>query len=220
MKKFRPLLVLLLMFAFFLPAPASALWRVKKSKYDRGEKVEFSGIVTDADGRPLPDVQVILEASRKEFRLRRMRKEPVDTFRVTVDTGSRGEYSLIWPWNDYYNTYEILIAVPLRRKGQKALEIIARVDITDRAEQTNPLMTPIRVNNATFLYSLRTFLATVDSPDEKRIYETMGRPDKVEQVGTLGEIEAHWWYFDTGKLVHFKLGKLVETKDFDPVKKF
>ena len=215
----RIALALALIVGLLLPLKADAAWPWKK-KYERGEKVELTGIVTDADGRPLDGVQLILEASRRAFRLRHLARETVDSFRVSARTGSRGDYSVLWPWNSYYNHYELLVAVPYRKKGRDTLEILHRVNVTDAAGKGNPIVTPIQVPDVSFLNALRSFLATVDTADEKRVYQEQGQPGKVEQIGTGGSVGASWWYFDTGRIYRFEAGKLVETKTFDPVKEF
>lgn len=212
-------LVLVLLFAF--PDSAEAVdWKFWKGPFERGQKVEFTGIVTDADARPLQGVQVILEAERREFRARRMRKEPVDTFRVSATTGQRGEYTILWPWNSYYDRYYLLVAVPYRKAGRDTLSVLQRYDITEKVKDVTPIVTPLEVKDVTFLNSLRSFLANVDTADEKRIYQEAGKPDKVENVGTGGAFGSTWWYFDTGKLYRFEGGELLETKDFEPVEKF
>jgi len=215
----RLIFALTLIMGLLLPLDADAAWPWK-AKYERGEKVEFTGIVTDADGQPLQGVQVILESSRRSFRLRRMNRETVDSFRVSSNTDARGGYTIVWPWNAYYNRYELLVAVPYRKDGKDTLEILHRLDVSESANQVNPIVTPIQVPDVTFLNSLRSFLATVDTDDERRVYKEQGKPGKVDQVGTGGKVGASWWYFDTGRVYRFEGGVLKETKTFDPVKKF
>ncbi|MCB1036797.1 MAG: carboxypeptidase regulatory-like domain-containing protein [Acidobacteria bacterium] len=205
---------LLLLAAFLLPSPADAKGR------ERGERVLFTGLVTDASGRPLGDVQVILESARRKFLARKLRRETLDTFRVSTETDPSGAYSITWPWNDYYNHYELLVAVPYRRGNQETLQILARYEITDKAEEGTPVVTSLVVADTTFLNTLRRFLADMDTPDERRTYQRMGKPDKVEQVGPHGEVEAAWWYFEAGRVFRFKAGKLEDEDTFDPVKKF
>lgn len=206
---------LLVIALLLLPAaPAEAKGR------DRGEKVQFTGLVTDASGRPLPDVQVILESVRKKFLARTLRRETVDTFRVSTETEKSGAYTIVWPWNGYYNRYELLVAVPYRRGNEETLQILARYDVTEAAEDGDPVVTSLVVPDTTFLNALRRFLAGLDTEDEKRTYQRMGKPDKVEQVGARGEVESSWWYFDSGRVLRFKAGKLVTEESFDPVTRF
>ena len=54
-----------------------------------------------------------------------------------------------------------------------------------------------------------------DSDDERRIYQQMGKPDRVEERGA----ERSWWYFADGRMFRFDDGELVETRAFDPVEK-
>ncbi|MCH9649532.1 MAG: hypothetical protein K0U98_14930 [Deltaproteobacteria bacterium] len=206
---FIPIAFALLTFA---PRPASA------KKLAKGEKVEFMGLVTGADGQPLAGVTVHLEAIRKKFRARRLRKEKVDTFLVSSLTTDRGEYSIHWPWNDYYNRYELVVTIPVRNSKGKSLHELQRVDITEQAKAGSPILSTLVVQDTTYLYTLRRFLASLDSEDENRIYEELGSPDKVEELE--GGQDVSWWYFETGKVYRFSQGKLKDIVPFDPVKKF
>ncbi len=186
----------------------------------RGEKVTFTGLVTDSSGQPIADVQVVLEASRKKLQVRRLRKEVVDTFKLSTTTNERGEYSLSWPWNEYYNQLELQVGVNVRYPDGERLRLLARQDVTKRAEGGSPVVVSMVVEDLSFLLSLRSFLATVDSTDERRMYQEMGKPDKVEQVGEAGTYESTWWYFESGRLYRFRAGQLVETKTFERVETF
>ncbi len=210
--KLRPCLLFVL---FLLPLnPAAAKGR------ERGEKVVFTGLATDASGRPLQKVQVILESARRKFLARKLRRETVDTFRVSTETDGDGAYTITWPWNDYYNHYELLVAIPYRKGHQETLQILARYEITDKAKDGNPVVSSLVVADTTFLNTLRRFLADLDTEDERDLYQRMGKPDKVENVGSRGEVESSWWYFDAGRVFRFEAGDLVQEKSFDPVKKF
>lgn len=206
---FVPLAFVLLTFT---PKPAFA------EKLAKGEKVEFTGLVTGADGQPLAGVTVQLEAIRKKFRARRLRQEKVDTFLVSSVTTDRGEYSIHWPWNDYYNRYELIVTMPVRNSKGDSLHELQRVDITEQAKAGSPVVSTLVVHDTTFLYTLRRFLASLDSSDENRIYQELGNPDKVEELE--GGQEVSWWYFETGKVYRFSQGKLKDIVPFDPVKKF
>lgn len=187
---------------------------------ERGEKVQFTGLVTDSAGRPLEGVQVILESARRKFLARKLRRETVDTFRVNVETDAGGSYTIVWPWNDYYNHFELLVAVPYRSGNEETLQILARYEVTDKAYEGPTVVSSLVVADTTFLNTLRRFLADLDTEDEKRIYPRMGKPDKVEKIGPRGKVEASWWYFDAGRVFRFEAGKLAEEKAFDPVTTF
>lgn len=185
------------------------------ARHDEGTRVEVTGLVTDAQGNPLPEVRVVLEASREVFSFRRFARELRDTQRAAALSGPRGEFSLVWPWNDYYNHFGLVAGVPVRTAGGERFEVLARLDVTRRIERNDPLVANLVVENADFVRTLRAFLASVDSDDERRVYQQMGKPDRVEERGA----ERSWWYFEHGRLFRFADGELVETKAFDPVGK-
>ncbi len=188
------------------------------NKIAKGERVEFKGIVTDADGKPIQQVTVNLNAIRRKFRARRFRKETVDTFRVSAVTNERGEYSIYWPWNDYYNCFELVVVTSVRHEaGDDSLEL-ERVDITKQASSGSPVLSSLVVQDTSYLYKLRRFRTTVDTSDEKRIYGELGAPDRFEEVTDSDEVT--WWYFKSGKVYRFIGGKLKDIVPFDPVKEF
>lgn len=193
-----------------LAAPPAAA-----AKHDDGTRVEVTGLVTDASGTPLPEVRVVLEASREVFSFRKFGRELRNTQRAAGLTGARGEFSLVWPWNDYYNHFELVAGVPVRTRSGERFEVLARLDVSRRIARNDPMVANLVVENADFVRTLRAFVASVDSDDEQRIYRQMGKPDRVEERGT----ERSWWYFADGRLFRFADGVLVETKAFDPVKK-
>lgn len=200
--------VALLLLALCAPPEAHA------ARYQKGEVVQFTGLVTRGDGTPIEGVQVLLEAQRKTFDFRRLGKTQVDQFRVSTTTDARGEYAIRWPWNDYYNGFELLVAIPVRRAGAEKLRVLTRTDVTARVDDGSPIVTPIVMQDTSFLDTFRRFLAALDSADEKRVYEQQGRPDKVEDTGPG---QTAWWYFDRGKVYRFRDGRLTETGSFDPI---
>ncbi len=186
-----------------------------EARHQQGEKVQVTGLVTDPSGAPLGDVRVVLEASRKVFSLRRFAPVVQDTTRLAAATDARGEYTLVWPWDKFYNQFDLVVGVPVRVPGGEKLEVLETVDITRRIDgPTDPVVVPLVVQNVDFLHKLRDFLASVDSDDEKRVYRELGRPDRVE---LHGEGRESWWYFAQGKRYDFADGRLVETKGFEPV---
>lgn len=193
-----------------LAAPPAAA-----ARHDDGTRVEVTGLVTDRDGTPLPEVRVVLEASREVFSFRKFGRVLRNTQRAATLSGARGEFTLVWPWNDYYNHFELVAGVPVRTRGGERFEVLARLDVTRRIERNDPMVANLVVDNAEFVRTLRAFLASVDSEDERRIYQQMGKPDRVEERGD----ERSWWYFADGRMFRFAAGRLVETKAFDPVEK-
>lgn len=179
-----------------------------------GEPVEIRGIVTDAGGQPLDDVRVVLEASRTVFSLREFRPVARDTVRVTAVTDESGSYALRWPWDSFYNHFELVAGVPVRTSSGEELQVLERKEITRRLGRDGQVTVPIVVEHASFIHNLRRFLATVDSADEERVHREQGRPDRIEISGA-GE---SWWYFDRGRRYDFRDGVLTEVKTFDPVR--
>lgn len=204
------LLAATLLAAALLAAPPAAA-----ARHEDGTQVEVTGLVTDAAGAPLSDVRVVLEASRAVFSFRTFGRELKDTRRVAAVTDQRGAFTLTWPWDDYFNHFELVAGVPVRIKDGERFEVLARSNITRRLEHNNPTVATLVVENAAFVRTLQAFLASVDSDDERRIYQRMGKPDRVEERGT----ERTWWYFEHGQLFRFRGGELTETSTFDPVEK-
>lgn len=212
----RPLVLVLILVliqaAVALPAAAA--------RRENGERVQVSGVVTDAQGRPLSDVQVVLEASRAFFNLRRFAKDETGTRRLAATTNGRGEFTLEWIWDDYFNKFALGVAVPVQTPGGEDLHFLHRSDLTRRFEQGGPVVAALNVRDTSFLTSLRTFLESVDSDDERRVYEARGYPDRVKEVRHAEHSETAWWYFESGKVYRFRDGRLTETGDFDPVEGF
>jgi len=211
---FRLLLACLLA-PLALLASAGAL---SAAPYDDGQHVQFTGIVSDPQGQPLAGVRVVLEVSRTYFSVRHLRREAADMRKVSGTTNERGEYSLDWPWDSYFNHFEIAVGVPVRKAREERLEELERLDVTQRARASTPVVSAIVVQNAAFISHLREFLASVRSDDEHKVYDEMGRPDRVETVQYPGWAEVSWWYFETGRVYRFRDGRLQQVVPFDPVK--
>ncbi|HVR28057.1 MAG TPA: carboxypeptidase-like regulatory domain-containing protein [Thermoanaerobaculia bacterium] len=57
------------------------------------------------------------------------------------------------------------------------------------------------------------------SADQRRIYEEMGKPDRVDRLELSKDAEeVAWWYFERGRSYHFRDGRLEQVVEFDPVK--
>lgn len=184
------------------------------ARRETGEPIEIRGIVTDPQGQPLDGVRVVLEASRAVFSLREFRPVLRDTARVAAVTDASGGYSLRWPWDSFYNHFELVVGVPVRTPDGEDLQVLERKEITRRLGRSGQVTVPLVVEHADFVHNLRRFLATVDSPDEERVHRELGRPDRIE---ISGESQS-WWYFDRGRRYDFRGGRLTEVKTFDPVR--
>lgn len=184
------------------------------------ERVSVSGIVTDAAGKPLPDLRVVLTASRRAFSLREMRRADRDTRRVAAVTNARGEYSLEWPADPYYNNFELIVGLPLKKGEGERIEPLERQDVTQRIAKGGPVVAALVVQKPGRINAVRQFLAGLDSADERRVYGEMGNPDEVKTVRYPDHEEVSWWYFESGRMYRFRDGALEQVVPFDPVKSF
>ncbi|MBV8203070.1 MAG: hypothetical protein JOZ15_20840 [Acidobacteria bacterium] len=202
----------------FSAAPAAA------TPYDPGERLQFTGVVTDPAGNPVPGAQVVLEAARVAFRLRDMRRAERDARRVGATTNAQGEYAIEWPWDGYFNHFELLAGAVVRHGKEERLEVLEREDVSERVLAGSPIVSPIVLHNRALVDHLREFLASVRSADERRVYEEMGTPDDVKRVTYAGgqqpDAEVSWWYFAAGKVYRFRAGRLDQVERFDPVQRF
>lgn len=196
----------------FLVVPAFA------ARYQQGERVQVTGIVTGRDGRPLPGIRVSLEATRSYFSLRQLRKTAAeDIRRVSALTNAQGEYTVEWPWDSYFNHFELVSGVPVRKGKQDRVEELAREDVTKRLLAGSPVVVSPVIENTKFLESLNQFLAMVRSADEQRTYEEMGKPDRVKRLQYPDHVEDSWWYFESGRVYRFRDGRLEQVVPFTPV---
>lgn len=191
-------------------APAAAV-------HEQGDRVEVTGLVTGPDGRPLEDVRVVLRLIRETFDIRQFRKVAKLTTPITTTTNARGEYTIPFPWDSYYNRFELVAGVPVRGPEGERLAELARTDLTRRVARDTTVVATLVVDNVAFVEGLREFLASVDSADERRIYTEEGRPDKVEITRRPDQTDAAWWYFASGRVYRFVDGRLVATERFAPV---
>lgn len=187
------------------------------ARYKQGDRVQLTGVVSDRAGRPLENVRVVLEAKRSYFSVRTFRREDGEVRRLSAVTNAKGEYSLEWPWDTYFNRFEMLAGVPVRKARTDRLEVLAREDVTQRIQGGSPVVVSLVIENSRFVDTLREFVASVRSDDERRIYEEMGKPDKVERVNYPDHTEASWWYFESGRVYRFRDGRLDQVVPFTPV---
>ena len=204
--------------AIVLLAFAGLVSPVFAARYDQGERVQVTGIVSDRQGRPVEGVLVSLEATRSYFSVRQLRRTAAeDVRRVSTTTNAKGEYSLQWPWDSYFNHFEVVTGVPVRKGRQEKIEELAREDATKRVLAGSPVVVSPVIENTKFLVALREFLGMVRSEDERRTYEEMGKPDKVQRLEYPDHIEASWWYFENGRVYRFRDGRLDQVVPFTPV---
>ncbi len=208
--------LLLLAVAASAAAPAA----ISQAPYAQGDEVLFTGVVTNRAGVPIPDLQITLEASRAAFNFRRLGRVRENLRRLATVTDERGEFSLPWRWDDYYNRFDLVLAVPVRTAGGESLHELQRVDLSRRILQGSPVVTSLVVEDTSVIDARRRFLAALDSADERKIYEQMGQPDRLQQVPLPGFEEVTWWYFRQGRAYRFRDGALQQVIPFDPVEPF
>jgi hypothetical protein len=210
--------LLCLLAAILTPRPAAA------ARYDQGQRIQVTGIVADAQGQPLQGLRVVLEVSRTYFSMRNLRRtaDP-DVRRVSAVTDARGNYTLEWPWDNYFNHFELVAGVPVRshlengRTGDTVQEL-ARQEITRRVEAGSPAVVAITIDNRQFLDNFRQFLASIKTDDQRKVYQEMGRPDRIRNVQYPAYLESSWWYFEAGRVYRFRDGRLEQVTPFDPVR--
>jgi hypothetical protein len=201
----------------FALLPASAVAALRGAPYGNGDPVTIQGVVNDGKGRPLPDLRVTLEASRVGFSV-----YPWGSHKREVATGSalttaRGEFGLQFPWSRRFNRFELVVAVPVATTHGEELQELWRGDITRRVRQGSPVAVPVSLEDTKFLDTLRDFLGSLRTDEERRTYRQTGKPDRVDRVAFPDHLETAWWYFRTGKVYRFRDGRLEKVEEFAPV---
>ena len=200
-----------------LALPAQAIPPFNRSPYDPGQAVTVQGVVSDARGRPLPDLRVTLEASRSGFSIYPIGKRKREVATGSALTTAQGEYGLQFPWNRRFNHFELIVAVPVATAQGEDLHELYRSDITRRVRQGSPVAVPVALQDTAFLDTLRQFLGSLRTDEERRTYHQVGRPDRVDRTTQGDRVETAWWYFRTGKVYRFRDGRLEKVEDFSPV---
>lgn len=205
---------LLCLLAALAPLPAAAA-----ARYDQGQRIQVTGVVADSQGQPLKDLRVVLEVSRTYFSMRNLRRtaDP-DIRRVSATTDARGNFTVEWPWDSYFNHFELVAGVPVHTRTGETVQELARQEITRRVEAGSPAVVAVTVENRVFLDNLRQFLASIKTDDQRKVYQEMGKPDRVRNVQYPGYLESSWWYFEAGRVYRFRDGHLEQVTPFDPVR--
>lgn len=190
-----------------------------------GEHIEIRGTVTDTQGRALPQVTVVFEAAREGLSLQSVRELRMDRGRTDerrAVTDPRGIYTLDWPWDPFYNRFEMRVELPVRGPEGERMEVLARRELPALREAEGPVIANLTVDRAGLISQLQDFLAHLDTPSEREVYQRLGKPDRVERVTYEGSerVDASWWYFSVGKVFYFRSGELVEERGFQPVRSF
>jgi hypothetical protein len=190
---------------------------LRGSPYETGQSVLVQGVVRDAKGQPVSDIRVTLEASRTGFAV-----YPFGTHKREVVTGSaqttrEGEFGLQFPWNGRFNHFELVVAVAVATPQGEDLQELWRNDITRRVRQGSPVAVPVALQDTTFLDTLRQFLGSLRTDEERRTYHEAGKPDRVDRISYPDRLETAWWYFRVGKVYRFRDGHLEKVESFAPV---
>lgn len=180
-----------------------------------GDRVTISGQVTDTAGHPLGGIRIVLEARRKS-----LRPGENEERRVAANTDAQGAYSLAWPWDPYFNRFEVQAGVAVRRGKSERLEVFERQSLSVRQMQAGAVTLPLILRDGERLAKLRSFEAQVRSDDERRVFAELGQPEEVRIVEYPNRREATWWYFERGQAYRFESGRLAEVIRFDPIRKF
>lgn len=188
--------------------------------YEEGDFIEVTGTVTDPSGEPIPDIKVVFKVSRKSFAISKMERATRDEVQEMISTDPHGQFSFRWRWVEYYNRFEVIAGMPRRAAAGESFEVLVKQDLSSRIEKGSPVVVGLVIEDEEFLDSLRDFLDSVDSDDERRIYDEMGNPDQLRTTELPTHDEISWWYFKAGKAYRFKDGELIETVSFEPVSPF
>ncbi len=193
---------------------------VSAGPYAEGDYIEITGTVADASGVPIPDVHVLLRAAKKSFSITQFGNATRDQVQQKTETDPHGQFSFRWRWVEYYNRYDILVVIPRRSAAGDSYDVLSQLDISKRIRKGSPVVVALTVEEGEFLDNLRDFLASIETEDEKKIYDEMGNPDRVQRIEHPTHDEISWWYFQAGKAYRFRDGELQQVVHFDPVKPF
>ena len=206
--------LLCLLAAILAPRPAAAA-----ARYDQGQRIQVTGVVTDSQGQPLQGMRVVLEVSRTYFSMRNLRRtaDP-DVRRVSATTDAAGTFTIEWPWDSYFNHFELVAGVPVHTRSGETVQELTRQEVTRRVESGSPAVVAITLENRQFLDAFRQFLASIKTDDQRKVYQEMGKPDRVRNVQYPNYLESSWWYFEAGRVYRFRDGHLEQVTPFDPVR--
>jgi hypothetical protein len=187
-------------------------------KVQRGTSIKISGRVLDTSRTPLGGVTVLLETAKYPSGLFKKRKnrEAVDKLSLPTTSDAEGFFAFDWPWDPYYDTFALAVALPINQGDLRTFEILHRTDITVDLFAGTLREMELVVEESEGLVWLRRFLGAEASEDERRIFEDLGRPDRYDAPTEEGG-KAAWWYFTAGKVYWFKTGHLDHLEHFEPI---
>ncbi len=201
-----------------LPAIAAAQpWKWPWEAHGQGETIVIAGRVVDPEGRAIGGVSVLLEASRTAFKWKKMRRETGNALETPSVADAEGRFRFDWKWDRYYETFTLLVALPVRNREGETFEVFARREVSDAVRQGRAADLELVVERATDLAARRAFLDSITSDDEKRVYREMGLPDRVDTGIEDYDPDRSWWYFAAGRVYRFRGGMLEQVVPFEPV---
>ncbi len=201
-----------------LASPASASLFKSKFPYAAGDTVEIEGTVTDDVGRPIPDLEIVLEMAKLRISLRPPGREKGNISRGATRTDQEGHFAFEWDWRPGFDRFEVIAAVYVAEPEGKRLQVLERIDVTPNVRQGDPINVPVVLEDTSLLDQLNELRRHLDSVDEQRVYEAHGSPDRIDSAEYGGRTESAWWYFNLGKVYRFDNGRLTATETFDPVR--
>lgn len=215
----RVVLFSTLIVALLGTVPAEAMpW--DRTPWNKGDEITIEGHVTDLEGKPLAGVVVLFEAARNSFRLRSFDRETRDRLQMPTRSREDGSFSFVWSWDSYYNTFSLAAALPTRdADGKAGYEIFTRREITTEIDAgVTPVTLPLSVENGQTLVWLQNYGERGGSAEQQRIYDELGRPDRIDTETDDNGVEiVSWWYFPRGAVYRFENGRLDGVTHFDPV---
>ena len=167
---------------------------------------------------------MVLLASHRGFELRSLRRVEEGLVRVAATTDAQGRFAIEWSWNPYYDTFRIRAeggpGSPAGAGSGAQRGVLTEVDLTRRIGEGSPVVVALEVADAGPHRELQASTAAPHSDDERRVFDEMGKPDRVDRLEMPGGEEVAWWYFDRGKSFHFRDGRLDQVSEFEPVTGF
>lgn len=188
--------------------------------YERGEQIKVTGVVTDTGSRPVEGVEVVFQAARQKYDYVRLRKRQPVTRSVTAETSTAGAFELDWPWDKGFNHFVLFFGVTVGGPDGDQFHELHRKDISRLIQTGSPVVTAVELEDTEFLVTFREFLESLDSQPKRDIYREAGKPDKVRRSILPEHEEVDWWYFELGKVYHFRDGSLDSVEEFEPVEGF
>ncbi|MCG8462248.1 MAG: hypothetical protein MI919_38685, partial [Holophagales bacterium] len=120
-----------------------------------------------------------------------------------------------WQWDGHHNTFTLAAGHEVELGGRPDFEILARRDVTPLVNQGGGEL-ELTVEKAGYARWLGTYLDGRASDDEVRLFQDMGRPDRIS-LDPREPGESAWWYFSIGKVYRFADGALDQVTHFEPV---